>query len=327
MRRRLFVCTHVGLVAALGAATTHATVAATTTAATTTPASAGTAAPAAASTLTTTGCTTPSRDKVRVLVLDLKAPATDAARAAALSSIVVAEAGRVPGFTLLSARELQAAIAHEADRQRAGCDDDTGCLAEVADAVDADLLVHGSLDAVDGAPVVSLTLLNTRALVVVNRVTFPWRGSPDALADVALVATQHLVLDSSQRPPGTVRVTGLPAAARVFVDGQDRTTDAHGGVLSRVPTGPHEVQVTIDGMLPSTSYVIVKGGETVTVQPVLEPAPVPGALLWGGAAAVAVVGVGATLGVVWATTRANASLDVLVPAYDLHDVETLRSTR
>ena len=47
-----------------------------------------------------------------------------------------------------------------------------------ADAVDADLLVHGSLsttltDAGDSAPVVSLTLLNARALVVVNRVTAP----------------------------------------------------------------------------------------------------------------------------------------------------------
>ncbi len=274
----------------------------------------------------TAGCAAPARDKVRVLVLDLKSSADDAARAAALSSILAAEAGRVAGFTLLSARELRAAVAHEAERQLMGCDDDTGCLAEIADAVDADLLVHGSLDVADGAPVVSLTLLNTRALVVVNRVTTAWRGPPEALADVVAVATQQLVLDASQRPPGSVRVAGLPETARVFVDGQDVTAAAHAGPLQRVPAGPHEVQVTVDGMLPATSYVVVKGGETVTVQPVLEPAPVPGVLLWAGAAAVAVVGVGATLGLVWATTRVDGSLTAVVPAYDLNDVERLRRT-
>lgn len=284
-----------------------------------------TAAPPPAS--TAAGCAAPSRDKVRVLVLDLKSSSSssaDAARIQALSSIVAAEAGRVAGFTLLSARELRAAIAHEADRQLVGCDADTGCLAEIADAVDADLLVHGTIDTVDGAPVVSLTLLNTRALVVVNRVTFAWRGSADALADVVAVATQHLVLDASLRPPGALRITGLPASARVTVDGQDRTTEALAGTLERVATGPHEVTATVDGMLPSTTYVVVKGGETATVQPMLEPAPVPGALLWGGAAAVAVLVGGATLGVVWATTRADASVSAFVPAYDLHDVETLR---
>ena len=67
-----------------------------------------------------------------------------------------------------------------------------------------------------------------------------------------------------------MRVTGLPQSARVFFDGQDRTTAALAGLLDRVPTGPHAVQVNVDGMLPSTTYVVVKGGETATVQPVLE---------------------------------------------------------
>jgi hypothetical protein len=264
-----------------------------------------------------------------VVVLDLKTSTTTTLAGGALSQVVAAEVAKVPGYAVLTTRDLQAAIAHEADRQLLGCDDDTGCLAELADAVDAELLVHGTLsttiDDVGGStPLVTLTLLNTRALVVVNRITFPWRGEEKAWPDVVATATEHLVLPASQRPPGGIHVVGLVPGARVFLDGQDRSFTAHGGVLGGVTSGPHEVRVSLEGKLPSVTYVVVKSGGVVAVQPVLEDAPLPDVLLWGGAACAAVLGVGVTLGAVWAMTPADVNASVVVPAWSLADVEKLK---
>ncbi len=237
----------------------------------------------------------------------------------------------MPGFTVLSMRDLQAAIAHEADRQLLGCDDE-GCLAEIADAVDADLLIHGTLtttsDAVTAsAPTITLTLLNTRALVVVNRVSFTWRGDPRLLSEVVASAAQHLVVPAAQRKPGGIRVVGLPDDAQVFVDGVDRTFAARRDVLAGIATGPHEVQATLDGKLPSTTYVLVQSGAIATVQPAFVDAPLPDLVVWGGVVTAAVVGIGATLGIVWATTRADVSATVAVPVWDPNDVEKLRRAR
>jgi len=277
------------------------------------------------------GCVPAAAERVRVIVLDLDAAAF-AGDGHALSAVVAAEAARSPGLAVLTTRDLKAAVAHESDRQLMGCDDDTGCLAELADAVDADLLVHGSLsmtttDAGDRAPVVLLTLLNARALVVVNRVTFAWRGAAAALPDVIASATQHLLVPASARPPGRLHLVGLPIGARVLVDAGDRTDAVQGGVLAPVAAGPHEVQVTLAGKRPSVHHVVVKGDAALAVPAVLEDAPVPDALVWGGAATAAVLGVGATLGIVWATTRRGATVTADVPVWGVGDVEALRGTK
>jgi hypothetical protein len=285
----------------------------------------------ATTTTATTGCAPTATERVRVVVLDLNAAAFSG-DGNALSAVVAAEAARVPGLAVLTTSDLKAAVAHEADRQLVGCDDDTGCLAELADAVDADLLVHGSLsttltDAGDSAPVVSLTLLNARALVVVNRVTFAWRGAAAALPDVVASATQHLLVPASARPPGRLQLVGLPVGARVLVDAVDRTDAVQDGVLAPVAAGPHELQVTFPGKRPSVHHVVVKGAAALAVPVVLEEAPVPDAVVWGGAAAAAVLGVGATLGVVWATTRGGATVTATVPVWGVGDVEALRGTQ
>lgn len=275
-------------------------------------------------------CTAPAAavaDKVRVMVLDLRAPPARAELAAALSQVVAAEAGQVPGFQLLSMRDVQAAVAQEAQRQVLGCDDD-GCLAELADAADAELLIHGTLGALDdGAPLVTLALLNTRALVVVNRVAFGWPGDPAALPAVVAAATQTLVLEPRGRPPGAVRVVGLPAEAQVFVDGADRTAEHRRGEVTGLAVGPHAVRVVADGMLPAVTHVVVRRGETAVVQPVLEPEPLPALWLWAGGAAVAAAGVGVTVGVVWALARADVRAEANVPSWTIDDAETLRGTR
>src|SRR5690606_26161542 len=122
-------------------------------------------------------CEDPSAPvKVRLLVMDLKATEALAPSSRALTQVVAEQASRSSGYEIVSTEEIRAALEREAEMQLLGCDD-SGCLAEIAGALDAELLVSGVLEQTpDGAPVVTLSLLNTRALVTVNRVALTWRG-------------------------------------------------------------------------------------------------------------------------------------------------------
>lgn len=243
----------------------------------------------------------PSTDKVRALILDWRTDAAHASARATWAQLVAAEAARVKGLVVLTTADVRAALALEADKQLLGCDAEASCMAEIADALDATLVVQGEVArAADGAALVNLALLNARAVVVVNRVSFTWRGEDALLADVVSAGAQLLLWDRSMRPPGSIRIEGVPDSARVFLDELDVSARAVTGELTDVEVGPHMLRVVASGKLPATVPVVVRSGTRTVAIPVLEDEPAGlGWLLAGGAAAV-VVGVGATLGVAWA---------------------------
>jgi hypothetical protein len=265
--------------------------------------------------------------RVRTLVLDWKSDEAHRTLASSLVPIVAREASAIAGLQVLSGDDVRAALNHEANQQLLGCNDDQSCLAELTAALDATLLVTGTLgQTTDGATVLSLSLVNTRALVVVNRVVQPWRGEAKSLPDVVRVAAQQLLLDAKERPPGSLRVVGVPKDSRVFVDDIDHSDVLLAGELHDVSVGVHEVRVQAPGKLPCTVAVVVQRAAATTAEPILVDEPLAG-LLWVGAgvgASVVAVGVAAT--VLYFTGKGDAAVSATVPHYTLHDVETLRST-
>ena len=265
--------------------------------------------------------------RVRTLVLDWKSDEAHRVLASSLVPIVAREASAIAGLQVLSGDDVRAALNQEANQQLLGCNDDQSCLAELTAALDATLLVTGTLgQTADGATVLSLSLVNAHALVVVNRVVQPWRGEQKALPDVVRVAAQQLLLDAKDRPPGALRVVGVPKDSRVFVDDIDHTDALLAGELSNVSVGVHDVRVQAPGKLPSITPVVVQRAATSTAEPVLVDEPLAG-LLWVGAgvgASVVAVGVAAT--VLYFTGKGEAAVSATVPHYTLHDVEALRGT-
>lgn len=280
---------------------------------------------------TTTVASTPPPSavaaKVRVMLPDLETTGRYGDIAAALGQVLAAQAGLVPGLEILSAAEVRAVLDQEANKSLMGCDK-TGCLAELADAMDAELVVSGRLEqSPDGAPLLSLTLINARAVVVVNRVNTVWRGDDDRLPDVMRTAAQLLLLEASARAPGAITVTGVPPEARVFVDGVDRTLDHASGSIGGVDVGVHEVSIEAADKLPLTIPVVVESGKDVVAQAVLEDVPVPSAWLWGGGIAAVVVGAAATgLGLYFAGPGA-VSMTAVAPSVGINDVESLRGAK
>lgn len=265
-------------------------------------------------------CTEPAGARVRVMLLDLITDPRFTSQRGALGHIVAEEAARVRGYEILSADEVRAVLDQEANRQLMGCDDTT-CLAELAAALDAALVISGRVDASsDGTPIVALSVLNTRALVVLNRVSFAWAGPSDGLPAVMRTAAQTLVLEPRERPPGELRVVGAPTDAQIFVDGEASGTN---GAVTGLAIGPHEVMVVADGKLPLTTWAVVSSKATTSVEVVLEDQPTSSAWWWLGGA-VAVVGGGVlALGGAVLLGKGTVAAAAVVEPWGLNDVEKL----
>lgn len=266
------------------------------------------------------------REQVRLMLQDLETGPADTARAAGLGQVVAGEASKVKGLSVVSAEEVRAALNQEADKQLLGCTSQS-CLAEIAGALDADLVVSGRVDRSDeGAALVSLSLLNARAVVVVNRVTLTWRGAEAELPEVMRAAAQLLLLEREDRAPGALSVVGLPAGARVFVDGVDRTQDHEQGSIAGLEVGPHEVRAEAADMEPGVAHAIVRSKESVAVTLALQPAGIAtGWLVAGGAGAVLLTGA-ITAGILWATTWSDVSMTVAVPQVGVNDAERVNKS-
>lgn len=269
---------------------------------------------------------------VRVLVLDLVAsqPSVESV-AAALGPVIAREAKQARGYEIITSGEIRSAMSQESAKQLAGCDD-SSCLAEVAEALDADLLVSGRVDLTTtqpisdaetgeevevSAPLLSLSLLNTRAIVTVNRVSMAWPGDPSLLPNVARAATQLLVFDKEERKPGQLLFDGVPSDAQVFVDDEEVSFSVAIGEALPVEVGPHRIRVIAPGYVTKTQYVLAQSGETARVDGSLEAEGLSAWWIWGGAAAALAAGIGATALVVAATADAPLAVDhtVTLPTY------------
>lgn len=205
-----------------------------------------------------------SAERVRVLLMDLKAPESRQRLARALGQVIAEEASAVPGFQLLSTDELRAILQNDAEKAMAGCTD-SECLADLASALDAELLISGSLDVRPGAPpTLSLSLVNTRALVTVNRVIMSWAGDPELLPEVARTAAQRLVFEGSMRKPGMVFIDGLPDGALVAVDDVDFTDELEEDTLV-LPVGPYRIRISAPDHESAEELVLVQAGQETVV--------------------------------------------------------------
>jgi len=241
-----------------------------------------------------------------------------------LTQLVAEQAGAVHGFELLSSAEVRAVLDQEASKQLAGCDA-TSCLAELANALDAELIVSGRIeDSSDGATLVSLSLVNARAIVVVNRVNVVWRGAADRLPDVVRTSAQRLLIDRENRKPGGVVVTGAPAGARVVVDGLERTNDHNKGAIRGLDVGVHEVAIDAADKLPLTTWAIVESAKDATVAGALEDVPVASAWLWLGGVAAVVVGAAATGAIVYFAGEGAVDVSATTPGVGVDAVEGLK---
>jgi hypothetical protein len=271
-------------------------------------------------------CRADVQSSVRLLILDLAAPDAPPTLTRTLGQLIAREASKIQGFIVLTSDELRTVLDQEAEKQLFGCDD-SSCLAEFAGALDADLLVSGQLDSsIAGTTTLSLNLLNTRAIVTMNRVSLTWAGDPGRLPELAVAAALLLLVEKARRPVGAVAIDGAPDDVRVYIDDVDMTDQVQDGVVRGLDVGTHALRLEADGYEPMETAVLLSSSEPERVDGMLlERSFFSSGWLWAGIG-VAVVGTALATGALFILSTdasVNTSADIAAPS--LAGVEAVKN--
>jgi hypothetical protein len=198
-----------------------------------------------------------------VAVLDLKANESAGKIASALTTVLNADLGSRDGLRTISRNEVKSVIEHQATSQLLGCES-VGCAADLAKLLDAELVVAGSVEVIENAHVMSVSLIDPTIPRVLGREELAWRGDPDEMIGVVGPIVDRLLAGARAGVlQGTVEVFA-PDGAAIIVDGIQVGT----APLSPQPTsvGVHQVLVTKDGYEPATYDVAIGVGVNTIVR-------------------------------------------------------------
>lgn len=178
---------------------------------------------------------TPTDDnkRVRMVVTDFDVSGIPERTARIVADNLVAELRKLDGVSVVGMSEVRAMLAAEADRQTMNCSE-SSCLAEVADALGADILITGRIAVLDGATVLSVRRIEQMKAAVTGTIEerLAGDGGNELLAavgptveklfpDIALKAgatrgvpkEKALVLNPPPLPPwSTLGVAGVAVA-------------------------------------------------------------------------------------------------------------------
>jgi len=266
-----------------------------------TAAAAAAPAPAAAPTLPAAPPSAPvDASSQLVAVLDLKAGETAKAQASALTTMLTAEVSAHRGYRAVSRNELQALLTHQSTAQLVGCEEPR-CMADIAQLASADYVVSGTVEKLEGATVVGLTLMHagddSTGATIVSRQKAAWRGSDDELLLVMRPLVQRLFdAQNAHSHVGNVEVF-VPEGARVVLDDKDLGT-APTAAIRDLPTGVHRLQIQKDGYANEVVDLVVSRNETTIVRVDLEEIPLlEQPWFWAAAGGVALVAAGTAAGI------------------------------
>lgn len=242
----------------------------------------------------------PPAERRLVAVLDLKGGEGASAQAGALTTMLTAEVSAHDGYRAVSRNELQALIAHQSTAQLVGCDEPR-CMADVAQLVNADFVVSGNVERLEGATVIGLTLMHagsdTEGPAIVGRQKAAWRGSDDELLLVMRPLVQRLFdAANAHAHVGNVEVFA-PEGARLVLNDKELGT-APVTAIRDLPTGVHRLQIAKDGYADEVVDLVVSRNETTIVRVDLEEIPLlEQPWFWATAGGVALVAAGTAAGI------------------------------
>jgi hypothetical protein len=186
--------------------------------------------------------------RYRVLVLDpaQNDPGTPPVRT--LSSVVAVELARIEAFDVLSGADVQNLLALEGERQQMGCAD-TSCLAEIAGAMGAGLVVFGDAGTLGETLIVNLSLFDSENAKGLGRVSVTNTDRNELAAQLG-TATQQLVgpflAERGLEGGETASMTGGAGGDNGGQPGG--VTDGGGGALAWLPWALVGTGVVIGGL-------------------------------------------------------------------------------
>jgi hypothetical protein len=253
-----------------------------------------------------------------------------------LADAAAAESSKVEGYQVVSQSEIVSLLGLERSKQMLGCTEDSGCMVELAGALNAERLLSGSITVIERTALMSVRLIDvkrSRTLARANATLLD--ASQTELVDASRRLAHEALTGQRLDTTGTLRIAVDRAGAQVSVDGKDLGRSPLSGVL-RVLEGPHQITIQKKGYIRWASSVTVKAGSEVPVSVELVPLSALGEgarsrlWTWGWVASgVAVAGAGA--GIVFSRMASSSydsykSATTRTAAVDFHDQTSQRAT-
>lgn len=178
--------------------------------------------------------TAPESKRYSVLVLDPVETDIDPDIRVAVSGKMAAELSTVRRFDVLTAADIRAMTALEANRQLAGCDDES-CMAEIADALGADLVVSWDISRIGSKRIITVRFFDARTSKSVGRAQAEADDDEElaskagvALRDAIDIFLRKILDGSTSRREEyaanilSVEPKGLLGTGRTYMRGKDR---------------------------------------------------------------------------------------------------------
>ncbi len=147
--------------------------------------------------------------RIKVIVLDLKGTSIDAAATSAVGSLVTVTLSEFSALEVVSGSDVREMMALEGAKELTGCEGGTSCVAELAGALGARVVVYGQIEKLGSNLVMSLNLQDTLVGKSVGRMAFQ-ADDIDALGAAVPGAVQKMVapfLEQEHLSPATTTTT------------------------------------------------------------------------------------------------------------------------
>ncbi len=195
--------------------------------------------------------------------------AVDAALAPQITSKLAEEVRAQTHAEVISSDEIIALLKHEKERAIVGeCKEQESCLAELANALGAEVVVSARLTSTPGKGgaggyALAVSAVDATSASVVGRVNESWGG--DALGLLALVRpVVTRLFATTSIPKGSIEVVGALPGSKILVDDQVRGS-AELPTVAGLLVGGHHVVVQHDDMKPVDKWVIVEDGKLASL--------------------------------------------------------------
>lgn len=152
----------------------------------------------------------PARQPVSVLLLPVEAKGgANKETADTLTQMMAAEGGKIPGYKVVSFKEIEGTMSQEQVRQIAGCSSNA-CAAEIAGALNTDEIIMPAFSRVGDSYILTATRLRSRDAMVTGRISERFTGLDENKVLDRLPYVMQTLLSDSGKPPAA---TPTPAAA------------------------------------------------------------------------------------------------------------------
>ena len=183
------------------------------------------------------------------------------ALARALADVAATEASRVGGARVITQVEVAAMLGAERQRQLLGCSDDTGCVSDIANALQMDRILSSEVTVIEHTTLLVVRHIDTHKARVLARVNVSLKDASEATVLDAMRRLTHEALTGQKLDTsGALRITVEESGARVTLDGKDLGLAPLAEPTQRVLEGPHELLVQKDGFVRWSSTVTATAG-------------------------------------------------------------------